>query len=176
MPKSHPRKKRAAKKRQAIVLATPQGKIEFADATARRWLKQFFGRPTRPGLLPRKICRWLADSPETRRGVSAVVKRQNARLFVAKQKASSVQTILLLLELISGKGEERSRRHRSLTPREREVLLWLTRGKSNSQIAEILAIKSATVSKHLERIYPKLGVENRTAAATLASELSDNPH
>jgi DNA-binding CsgD family transcriptional regulator len=165
MPKSHRSKKRAAKKEQAIVLATPEGKIQFADATARRWLKKFFGRPTRPGLLPRKICRWLAGSEQTGRGVSAVVKRQNTRLVVVKQKASTAQSTLLLLELIKGKGDERSRRHRSLTPREREVLLWLTRGKSNSQIAQILGMKPSTVSKHLERIYPKLGVENRTAAA-----------
>ena len=64
------------------------------------------------------------------------------------------------------------RQHRcdhSLTPREREVLDWLARGKSNAQIAEILEISSATVSKHLEHIYPKLGVENRTAAASFAT-------
>lgn len=54
----------------------------------------------------------------------------------------------------------------TLTPREREVLRWLARGKSNAQIGAILGISGATVSKHLEHIYPKLGVENRTAAAS----------
>jgi len=46
------------------------------------------------------------------------------------------------------------------------VLLWLTQGKSNAKIGLILGITTATVGKHLERIYPKLGVENRTAAAS----------
>jgi RNA polymerase sigma factor (sigma-70 family) len=55
---------------------------------------------------------------------------------------------------------------RRLTPREREVLKWISYGKSNAEIGEILGISAATVSKHLERIYPKLGVENRTAAAS----------
>ena len=55
---------------------------------------------------------------------------------------------------------------RLLTLREREVLEWLARGKSNSEIAQILGITTATVGKHLEHIYPKLGVENRTAAAS----------
>ena len=55
---------------------------------------------------------------------------------------------------------------RLLTLREREVLDWLARGKSNSEIGDILGISSATVGKHLEHIYPKLGVENRTAAAS----------
>ena len=45
---------------------------------------------------------------------------------------------------------------------------WLARGKSNAEIAEILGISAATVGKHLEHIYPKLGVENRTAAASFA--------
>ena len=54
----------------------------------------------------------------------------------------------------------------TLTPREREVLGWIACGKSNAQIGEILGISGATVSKHLEHIYPKLGVENRTAAAS----------
>jgi len=63
-------------------------------------------------------------------------------------------------------------RHGSLTAREVEVLTWLGRGKSNLEIAAILGIKPATVGKHLERIYPKLGVENRTAAASFSPEAS----
>ena len=59
----------------------------------------------------------------------------------------------------------------ALTPREREVLRWLACGKSNAQIGQILGISSATVSKHLEHIYPKLGVENRTAAASFAPDI-----
>lgn len=61
-------------------------------------------------------------------------------------------------------------RNRLLTLREREVLRWLARGKSNAEIGAILGISAATVGKHLEHIYPKLGVENRTAAASFASE------
>ena len=63
-------------------------------------------------------------------------------------------------------------RNRLLTLREREVLHWLARGKSNAEIAMILGISAATVGKHLEHIYPKLGVENRTAAASFASDLT----
>ncbi len=63
---------------------------------------------------------------------------------------------------------QHNHRDRLLTLREREVLRWLARGKSNAEIATILGISSATVGKHLEHIYPKLGVENRTAAASFA--------
>ena len=55
-----------------------------------------------------------------------------------------------------------------LTRREAEVLHWLTLGKTNRDIADILGGSPRTVNKHLEHIFEKLGVETRTAAATLA--------
>lgn len=59
-----------------------------------------------------------------------------------------------------------------LTPREREVLDWVAAGKTNRDIAAIVGASPRTVEKHLERIYEKLGVETRTAAAMRASRLS----
>lgn len=57
-----------------------------------------------------------------------------------------------------------------LTPREAEVLLWVTQGKSNADTASILGTSEATVRKHLEHIYPKLGIESRGAASLIAIE------
>lgn len=57
-----------------------------------------------------------------------------------------------------------------LTPREAEVLFWVAQGKTNPEIATILGIGLTTVKKHLEATFVKLGVENRTSAATLALE------
>jgi DNA-binding NarL/FixJ family response regulator len=56
-----------------------------------------------------------------------------------------------------------------LTRREGEVLSWLSKGKANRDIAQILGLSPRTVDKHLEQIYAKLGVENRTAAVALAA-------
>jgi len=50
------------------------------------------------------------------------------------------------------------------------VLFWLVRGKANAEIGTTLGIATATVGKHLERIYPKLGVENRAAAISVQLE------
>jgi DNA-binding NarL/FixJ family response regulator len=55
-----------------------------------------------------------------------------------------------------------------LTDREAEVLFWIANGKTNRDTAEILTMSPRTVNKHLEMIFPKLGVENRTAAAGVA--------
>jgi DNA-binding CsgD family transcriptional regulator len=59
-----------------------------------------------------------------------------------------------------------------LTIREGEVLSWLSKGKTNRDIAQILGLSPRTVDKHLEQIYAKLGVENRTAAAAIAANAS----
>ena len=48
------------------------------------------------------------------------------------------------------------------------MLLWISRGKSNRDIGEILGMRPSTVTKHLEQIYIKLGVENRASAAAIA--------
>ena len=57
-----------------------------------------------------------------------------------------------------------------LTAREAEILSWVAQGKTNPEIGIILGIQLTTVKKHLESIFAKLGVENRTAAVTLALE------
>ena len=67
-----------------------------------------------------------------------------------------------------GSDDEILRKNFELTAREAEVLLWLAQGKSNRDVAAILACSPRTVNKHLEQIYQKLRVENRTAAAMLA--------
>jgi DNA-binding NarL/FixJ family response regulator len=58
-----------------------------------------------------------------------------------------------------------------LTPREGDVLRWIAAGKSNRDISDILNISARTVNKHLEQIYVKLGVENRAAAAAIATRI-----
>ena len=58
-----------------------------------------------------------------------------------------------------------------LTAREREVLQWLSGGKRDRDIADLLGISHRTVHKHLQRIYEKLGVETRTAAVVRAINL-----
>jgi DNA-binding CsgD family transcriptional regulator len=54
-----------------------------------------------------------------------------------------------------------------LTPREREVVELVARGKTNAEIAVELWVAPSTIKKHLEHIYGKLGVGRRAGAATL---------
>lgn len=62
-----------------------------------------------------------------------------------------------------------------LSPREAEILLWVAQGKTNYEAGVILGISAATVKKHLEHIYQKLGVEGRnTATLEALKRLSSN--
>lgn len=58
-----------------------------------------------------------------------------------------------------------------LSAREAEILLWVAQGKSNYEASVILGISAATVKKHLEHIYAKLGMEGRNAATLRAVEV-----
>jgi len=55
-----------------------------------------------------------------------------------------------------------------LTAREAEVLRWISEGKSNHDIGVILGASTRTICKHVEHIFSKLNVENRTTAAAIA--------
>ena len=67
--------------------------------------------------------------------------------------------------------------HLGLSQREALVLIWTAQGKTSAETAQILSISRRTVDKHLERVYQKLSVESRMAAAALAWEtLRDFPH
>jgi DNA-binding CsgD family transcriptional regulator len=151
---------------RALILATPRGKIQFADQNARRWIKQLLGPRDRKSHLPPQLSNWLLAAGSKPIALRIGGKLQHVRLYLRK-KALTKHSIVLALDLVSGKTErEMRRRHRGLTAREQEVLFWLAHGKTNADIAAILGVAPATVGKHLERIYPKLGVENRTAAST----------
>jgi DNA-binding NarL/FixJ family response regulator len=78
------------------------------------------------------------------------------------------ELLLRVVEFDTGSEETQLKDGLSLTRREAEVLLWLCRGKSNRDIADILGLSPRTVNKHLEQVYEKLGVENRASATALA--------
>ena len=65
----------------------------------------------------------------------------------------------------SAASYEATREKLGLSGRESDVLAWVGQGKTNDQIATILGMSLGTVKKHIEHIFDKLGVENRTAAA-----------
>ncbi len=102
-------------------------------------------------------------------GASAKIDRGETTLELVIISQYRENEVLIRLNELNPKADVSKLQQRlSLTDREAEVLLWISYGKSNGMISEVLLISSRTVQKHLERIYEKLGVETRAAAAAMA--------
>jgi DNA-binding CsgD family transcriptional regulator len=132
-----------SEQRGVVLLGTTQD-VEFASPPARRLLRTYF-RADNGGRLPPEIRAWLESGSRT------FGRRRGGRELKIER---SVDSLLL---------QER-RVQPELTPREREILAWVARGKTNPEIAELLWVAPGTVRKHLENVYTKLGVNTRTAA------------
>ena len=63
----------------------------------------------------------------------------------------------------------------SLTQREHDILVLLSEGRSNREIAQHLYLSEKTVKAHLAAIFRKLGVTNRTQAAMMAVQMGVGP-
>jgi DNA-binding response OmpR family regulator/DNA-binding CsgD family transcriptional regulator len=125
-------------------------------------------------VLPRDVQVWLnqcAEAPPGAEPISLTLDARNAPAGMQLIYIARIGADEYLLRLVEGAIEDEHkllRRTLTVTEREAEVLLWIARGKSNRDIAEILGLSPRTVNKHLEQIYTKLGVENRASAAALA--------
>ena len=126
-------------------------------------------------VLPAHIQEWLHQSADRKPPNTSEGMRLDAPDSPIKLELSVISQIgsdEILLRLIEGDPNNDQlvlRNKLQLTQREAEVLLWIARGKSNRDVAEILTLSPRTVNKHLEQIFNKLGVENRTSAAALAA-------
>lgn len=91
-------------------------------------------------------------------------------LFRAVRATARSEAVLAPVVAARLMGKVRDRGEETLSAREIEVLLLVARGATNQEVGRELHISTATVKSHLLQIYQKLGVSDRTAAATTAIE------
>jgi DNA-binding CsgD family transcriptional regulator len=91
--------------------------------------------------------------------------RDVAVLAVVQQHLATMRE-----SLMSASDQRAGQPVEALTVREAQVLSWAARGRQNREIAELLYISPATVRKHLEHAYAKLGARNRTEAVAALRE------
>ena len=158
-----------------LLAANRAGRILWSTPQASRLLSMVFADfQTEGRTLPDHVRDWLlqqidrkpAASSETTSLGSASAPIKLELPFISQ--IGSDEILLRLVEGDPGNDQLVLQRMLALTQRESEVLLWIARGKSNRDIADILTLSPRTVNKHLEQIFTKLGVENRTSAAALA--------
>jgi DNA-binding NarL/FixJ family response regulator len=156
-----------------LLAVNSAGKILWATPQAQKLLSDTLGPDSDDDVvLPDPIPQWLDQARKGKPGSKAAITAalpgdEQLRLqYMGKLGANE-----FLLRLARDSGTETPAEFSSelgLTTREGEVLSWLSKGKTNRDIAQILGLSPRTVDKHLEQIYSKLGVENRTAAAAIA--------
>jgi DNA-binding NarL/FixJ family response regulator len=156
-----------------LLAVNGQGKIMWATPQAQKLLSATLAADTEDEFaLPDPIPHWLNQAQQGKAGSKAAAMASfpgNEALRL--QYMGKLGPNEFLLRLAKDTGADTPAEFSSelgLTTREGEVLSWLSKGKTNRDIAQILGLSPRTVDKHLEQIYSKLGVENRTAAAAIA--------
>ncbi len=145
---------------QHMAALNNQGQVIWTTEQAQIFIDTFSSKEKK------QLIDWLFsaqpdDSLEIRQGQSTLViiytdaSSEDSHLIKFKSHDLKLETQTLKLKL-------------KTTRREADVLIWVAKGKTDWEIAQILSISERTVSKHLEQIYRKLGVNNRTSASALA--------
>jgi DNA-binding CsgD family transcriptional regulator len=160
-----------------LLAVSRQGKIMWATPQAQKLLSDNLAAGTSEELLlPDSMLQWLEQAQKGRTGsktpaMASFPDNEQLRLQYMG-KLGPNEFLLRLAKDSSASIPAQFSSELGLTIREGEVLSWLSKGKTNRDIAQILGLSPRTVDKHLEQIYAKLGVENRTAAAAIAANAS----
>ena len=112
-------------------------------------------------LLPSNLLHWFLHNRETD-------YQDKTGLTIKLTPCQNSLEYLLLLKRAAGDWHLESLKEAlGLTFREAEILMWISRGKTNKEVGLILDSSHRTVNKHLEHIYEKLGVTTRAAAVAM---------
>jgi DNA-binding response OmpR family regulator/DNA-binding CsgD family transcriptional regulator len=147
------------------------GKAVWQTALARQLMHTYFA--VAPGQVPEELLGWLREqsalAAEGREQTPLTITRDPKQLIFSLQERTSDDDWLMVMREVSDAAVvDAVLQAFKLTMREAEVLYWVVKGKTNRDIGDILGSSPATVKKHLEHVFEKLGVETRNAAASLA--------
>jgi DNA-binding response OmpR family regulator len=156
-----------------FLLATDQSaRLLWCTPKAKQLLAELFPAVAGQGAsLPAVVIEQLKQlrQPNAKATARACLEVGDRRIELSFLSSIGPDELLFrLAEVTAGGDEQLLQQTLQLTGREAEVLLWISRGKSNREIGEILNISPRTVNKHLEQVFVKLGVENRASAAARA--------
>jgi DNA-binding NarL/FixJ family response regulator len=158
---------------RSLIAVQGEGTLGWSTPTAEKLLRTLTPDWSRhggdlPALLVAPLTRLLHE--EAPPGTTVKLDLEGGRTLEAVVVGRSRPGELLVrINLIDPQADVGClQKHFGLTQREAEVLLWISYGKPNRVISEILLISPRTVNKHLEQVFEKLGVETRAAAAAFA--------
>jgi CheY-like chemotaxis protein/DNA-binding CsgD family transcriptional regulator len=154
-----------------LVVRSSDGRVVWQTPLARSFLQDYLG--CREPVVPQAVLDWVrtqsARQPDGREPITMTIVQGARRLvFALHEQTGDGEWLLVMREASDASAIDALTHAFRLTAKEGEVLYWVVKGKTNRDIADILGSSPATVKKHLEHVFEKLGVETRTAAAGLA--------
>ncbi|MHA2938253.1 response regulator [Vibrio sp. RC27] len=152
---------------QYIFCVSNNGNLEWATPHAQELLNELGEESSDTWqTIQQDIALWLMQTPES---TPLILKQFTPNLEA--HYAGNYNSLHSLVRISTPKktgSEQDLQAALGLTKRESQVLYWLSFGKTNWEIAQILEMSPRTVNKHLEQVYKKLNVDNRTAAASVS--------
>lgn len=155
----------------SITVRASDGKLMWQTPLARELLMAYYGTsaPEAPQPVIDWLRRHLKDAEQQIEPPRLTAELGARRLtFRLHQQTGDDDWLIVMREVSDTAIIEAMSLSFKLTAREAEVLYWVVKGKINRDIADIIGSSPATVKKHLERVFAKLGVETRTSAAGMA--------
>jgi DNA-binding NarL/FixJ family response regulator len=161
-----------------VVVRQTDGRLLWQTPLARRLLRDYF--QVEGDHAPARLAEWIAEAEQAaseNRDAPVLATDAQRRLLATlhdpgrlgqEGESNAKEWLLVLREENHAAAIEALIAAYRLTGREAEVLYWVSKGKTNKDIGDILGTSPRTVNKHLEHVFEKLGVETRTAAANLA--------
>jgi CheY-like chemotaxis protein/DNA-binding CsgD family transcriptional regulator len=158
-----------------IAVRAVDGSLMWQTPLARDLLERYCG--TYAPQTPTAVVEWLRNCLAQQHGPGeppklAIEQGATRLTFRLHQQIGDVDAdgdwLIVMREVSDTAVIEAMRLSFKLTIKEAEVLYWVVKGKTNKDIGDILGSSPMTVKKHLERVFVKLGVETRTAAAGMA--------
>jgi len=157
----------------SITVRASDGKLMWQTPLARELLMNYYGTvaPQTPAIVVDWLRRHLKEAEQQIEPPRLTTDKGSRRLtFRLHQQTGDDDWLIVMREVSDSAVIESLSLAFKLTARESEVLYWVVKGKINRDIGDILGSSPATVKKHLERVFAKLGVETRTAAASMAMQ------
>ncbi len=168
----------------ALAITAAGGRITWLTTAGTQWLREFMQLSNLPdgvkigSLLPAPLLSWIKSQSVTTKSdehTAFECVRGGVHFSMKITPCLNSGEYLLLLEKRSRQWNLDSvRSSLGLTLREAEILMWISRGKTNKEIGIILGSSPRTVNKHLEHIFEKLGVATRAAAVSIAVQRTPN--
>ncbi|WP_372528262.1 response regulator [Piscinibacter sp.] len=160
-----------------LAIRVSDSRLVWQTPLARKLLHDYFealaGPPEAPQV-PAQLLTWVqAQAALAEQGgiptPLTLVNGARQLVLTLQERTSDEDWLIVMREVSDTAIVDAMMSSFKLTLREAEVLYWVVKGKTNRDIGDILGSSPATVKKHLEHVYTKLGVETRTAAAGVAT-------